>query len=413
MFMRLANIAFAAAGVVFTYLLARDLSGGVRRIGVAAAAIAALVPQGHTLFSEAMNDGLGFAAGDGRRMGRRPVHRHRRRPLGAQLTSSCSARPRRRAPGRAAPTLLVAVVVVVWVAVARLLTAAGRLRPGGRRSAAPSPSFGLRPGCRAVRLALRPQQPAVRRLRRVGVPPRPVRPDAPRLVVRGPHVGAPVGRPLPHADVAVAAVHDQGPAWRQPRACCSSPSGWSSWRSAAAPETSCGAASMASSPGRRSGCVSSVVVVVIVTVAQHVSGGGSRYARYLLPALGRRRRPVRPRPRSPVAAGPARRHRGADGVVGAAQRAVGRRSDRRAATPRPGPADAGAAPGAAGEPVAAHRRRSRDRRRLRCCSPSSLASTRVTPCDRQAGVMITLPLCPPKPKLLEIVGPGSHGRPRR
>ena len=24
--------------------------------------------------------------------------------------------------------------------------------------------------------------------------------------------------------------------------------------------------------------------------------------------------------------------------------------------------------------------------------------------------MITLPLCPPKPKLLEIVGPGSHGR---
>ena len=29
-----------------------------------------------------------------------------------------------------------------------------------------------------------------------------------------------------------------------------------------------------------------VVFVVIVTVAQHVSGGGSRYARYLLPALG-------------------------------------------------------------------------------------------------------------------------------
>jgi hypothetical protein len=29
-----------------------------------------------------------------------------------------------------------------------------------------------------------------------------------------------------------------------------------------------------------------VVFVVIATVAQHVSGGGSRYARYLLPALG-------------------------------------------------------------------------------------------------------------------------------
>ena len=32
-------------------------------------------------------------------------------------------------------------------------------------------------------------------------------------------------------------------------------------------------------------CVT-VVLVVVVTVAQHVSGGGSRYARYLLPALG-------------------------------------------------------------------------------------------------------------------------------
>ena len=29
-----------------------------------------------------------------------------------------------------------------------------------------------------------------------------------------------------------------------------------------------------------------VVFVVVATVAQHVSGGGSRYARYLLPALG-------------------------------------------------------------------------------------------------------------------------------
>ena len=29
-----------------------------------------------------------------------------------------------------------------------------------------------------------------------------------------------------------------------------------------------------------------VALLVVVTVAQHVSGGGSRYARYLLPALG-------------------------------------------------------------------------------------------------------------------------------
>ena len=63
--MRLANLAFAAVGVVFTYLLATELTGGVRRIGLAAAAIVALVPQGHTYFSRGLNDGLAFAAGTG------------------------------------------------------------------------------------------------------------------------------------------------------------------------------------------------------------------------------------------------------------------------------------------------------------------------------------------------------------
>src|SRR5262245_53113150 len=94
-------------------------------------------------------------------------------------------------------------------------------------------------------------------------------------------------------------------------------------------------------------------------------------------------------------------------MVGAAQPAVGRRPDLGTAPPRPRQPDAGTAPGAPGEPVAAHRRRLRDLRRLR-------APGRMDRHDRgacaQAGLMITLPLWPPKPKLLEIVGPGSHGR---
>ncbi len=68
--------------------------------------------------------------------------------------------------------------------------------------------------------------------------------------------------------------------------CCSSPSASSSWQSAVAPAMSFDAVSMASSPGRPSDCASSSSSSSIVTVAQHVSGGGSRYARYLLPAVG-------------------------------------------------------------------------------------------------------------------------------
>ena len=118
MLMRLANIAFAAAGVVFTYLLARDLSGGGRRIGVAAAAIAALVPQGTVLFSEAMNDGLGFAAATavvwaGVRCIGTPSGRWERGDLVALGVAAAAC------AGARSATLLVAVVVVLWVAVAR------------------------------------------------------------------------------------------------------------------------------------------------------------------------------------------------------------------------------------------------------------------------------------------------------
>jgi predicted membrane protein DUF2142 len=127
MFLRLVNIAFAAVGVWFTYLLARDLSGGVRRLGVVAAAIAALVPQGLVLFAQAMNDGLGFAAATavvwaGVRCVSTGTGRHGRGDLivlGAAAAACAGAR---------SATLAVALVVVAWVAVARLRTTEGSAR---------------------------------------------------------------------------------------------------------------------------------------------------------------------------------------------------------------------------------------------------------------------------------------------
>lgn len=59
--LRLQNIALAAVGVVFTYLVGVEVTRR-RRLGLVAAAIVALVPQGHTYFSRALNDGLAFAA---------------------------------------------------------------------------------------------------------------------------------------------------------------------------------------------------------------------------------------------------------------------------------------------------------------------------------------------------------------
>ena len=127
MFLRLVNVTLAAIGVGLTYALARDVSGGVRRIGVAAAAIAALVPQGHAIFSEAMNDGLGFAAatavvwaavrcigGTTGRWGNRDLAL-----LGAAAAVCGGAR---------ITTLVVAVVAVGWVAATRLHRAGGSRR---------------------------------------------------------------------------------------------------------------------------------------------------------------------------------------------------------------------------------------------------------------------------------------------
>ena len=175
MFMRLANIAFAAIGVVLTYLLGRDLSGGVRRIGVAARGDRRARAAGAHAVLGGDERRHRVRRGDRRRLGRRPLHRNRRGRYGRGDLVLLGAAAAACAGARSA-TLVVAVVVVIWVAVARLLTAPGsagaRARGGGVRC-------GRRPapGGVAVRLVLHPQRPAVRRLRRLGVPPRPLSAD--------------------------------------------------------------------------------------------------------------------------------------------------------------------------------------------------------------------------------------------
>jgi hypothetical protein len=139
--MRLANIAFAAAGVVFTYLLAKEVSGGERRVGLAAAAIVALVPQGHTYFSRGLNDGIAFAAGTalvwaGVRVLRSPPDRRNLVLLGAAAAAAAGTRT---------ATMLLAVVVVAVVAADRLVRPPGISTPVRRRAAAITAAVGLGP----------------------------------------------------------------------------------------------------------------------------------------------------------------------------------------------------------------------------------------------------------------------------
>jgi hypothetical protein len=57
---RLLNIGFATAAIGLVYLLAVEITGGAKRIGVAAAALVALLAQPQYTFSHGYNDGLGF-----------------------------------------------------------------------------------------------------------------------------------------------------------------------------------------------------------------------------------------------------------------------------------------------------------------------------------------------------------------
>ena len=120
-FMRFANIAAGSIGLVFTYLLARELAG-VRRIAVAAAAFAGLVGLAPAVMSLGLTDGSAFAAGSfvlfaGARCIRQPIVRRQDLALLAVATTV--------AWGVRASTMLLAVATVLYVAVARAWSARG------------------------------------------------------------------------------------------------------------------------------------------------------------------------------------------------------------------------------------------------------------------------------------------------
>ena len=130
--MRFANVAFAAVGVVFTFLLASELTRRNHRLALLAAALAALVPQGHAVFSQALNDGLGFAAATavvwaGARCLRR-VDMLTKRDL-TLLAATATV-----AFGSRAATMLLAIAVVGVVSLHRFARPAPSGRVQGRRA---------------------------------------------------------------------------------------------------------------------------------------------------------------------------------------------------------------------------------------------------------------------------------------
>ena len=130
--MRFANVAFAAVGLIFTFLLASEITRRNHRLALLAAALAALVPQGHAVFSQGLNDGLGFAAGTavvwaGARCLRR-IDALTRRDL-ALLAATAAV-----AFGSRAATMLLAIAVVGIVALRRFTRPAPTAREQLRRA---------------------------------------------------------------------------------------------------------------------------------------------------------------------------------------------------------------------------------------------------------------------------------------
>ncbi len=267
--MRFANIAFAAAGVVFTYLLATELTGGMRRIGLAAAAIVALVPQGHTYFSRGLNDGLAFAAGTGLVWAGvrclRSADRRNLLVLGAMATVAAGTRT---------ATMLLAIAVVGAVALDRLT------RRDGRRW-----QDRIRPAVRIVLIGLGPAAVLfgwfyVRIQLLYG--------DVGASTFLLEHFEREPRGSIPH-------MFTQGRLWSHlyHRIVSTAPLSWAWPRFAnvAAVLAVVGlvVALVRPRPGTRRRaiviCLLSVAVITL-TVAQHLAGGGSAYPRYFFPVLG-------------------------------------------------------------------------------------------------------------------------------
>ena len=267
--MRLANTALAALGVCFTYLLGTELAGK-RRVGLAAAAIVALVPQGHTYFSRALNDGLAFTAGTALlwaavRCLRRPTDRRDLYVLAAAAAVAAGART---------ATMLLAAFVVGAVALNRLALDSDETWRDRVRGAATVAVIGLAPA--AVLFGW----------------------FYVRIQVLYGDVGASsflldyFGR-VPRGTVVE--TLKSGRLWSHlyHRLASTAPLSWAWPRFAnIVAVVSVGGlvtvlVTTRSSTTRRSValCLASIALIV-VTVAQHIAGGGNPYARYLFPVLG-------------------------------------------------------------------------------------------------------------------------------
>jgi hypothetical protein len=116
--LRFANVAFAAVGVALTFKLTEELTDANRELALMSAAFVAVIPHGHAVFSQALNDGFGFACATAvvwagiRAIRRDDVHvRRDLMVLGAAAAACFGAR---------ATTMLVATAVVATVAISFL-----------------------------------------------------------------------------------------------------------------------------------------------------------------------------------------------------------------------------------------------------------------------------------------------------
>lgn len=281
LYLRLANVAMAAVGIVFTYALASELAGGSRRIGLLAAAVVAAVPQGHGVFSQGLNDGMAFAAGTaviwaGVRCITRGTARRELVVLAAAATVAAGTR---------AATMLLAVAIVGCVGLWQLISGPS---PGRERAVA----------ALAVWLAALVPMAVV-----FGW-----------FYVRNVHLYGDVGasdyllrRFNRRRRGSVAAMMTRGHMWVNLYQRLTTPAtlgrtvppGLSISAGVigigvlvAAVTGRPGVADDTDDPGERTafraalGLCAVAVLVIAVTVAQHVSGGGNSYPRYLFPVLG-------------------------------------------------------------------------------------------------------------------------------
>jgi len=284
-YVRFANIAYAAAGLIFVYLLGTRIAGGVRRIGLTAAGVAGLVGLAPAAYSLGLNDGAGFAAASAVlwaavRCLQAPGSRPRRSDLIA-FGASCVV-----AAGMRAATMLMAVAVVIAVGAVVWWRGSG---PQRRRSVvgialaglvAPAVAFGwfyvrnevlygdvgasaylLEQFDRVKRgsvLAMFTEGGIWLRLFRRVTTPSTLRDNA------MPGIGMIAGAALAGLAVALRAGRVPSPSTRE-------------------------VAEQGDDVGRIDrGSLAVVVVgiaVILLTVAQHLSGGGMAHSRYLFPAM--------------------------------------------------------------------------------------------------------------------------------